>query len=520
MMVSSSPMLLLDSEVGSSAPLPCGWTWTTLGKIRLDLSKSLLPGKTPQQSFELYSVPAHEGGVPELKRGEEIGSNKRTVAEGTVLICKINPRINRTWVVGKHSSFPKIASTEWIPFFPVEGVYPKYLSAFGSTNAFRNHLASNVSGVGGSLMRVRPTVLDNYPFPLPPLPEQHRIVEKIEALFSELDKGIEQLETAQEQLKVYRQSVLKWAFEGKLTAEWRTMQNEKLKINNGQELLAQIKEERENQAKASGNPPNKRRAGKLKPIAPLTEKEFAELPELPEGWGWVKFGALVENFDGRRVPLSAKQRATFKGDFPYYGACDIIDHVKEYLFDGEFLLIGEDGANLLSKSRDLAFVVTGKFWVNNHAHVCQPVQFVDITYLEAQFNSLNLQAFVTGTAQPKLTQANLDKIPIAVCQNGEQHQIVQEIETRLSVCDKLEETITAGLQQSEALRQSILKKAFEGKLVPQDPNDPPASELVQRIKEEKANREADKVSGKKKGLRRTSSPANELVKRVKRKTAL
>ena len=98
----------------------------------------------------------------------------------------------------------------------------------------------------------------------------------------------------------------------------------------------------------------------------------------------------------------------------------------------------------------------------------------------------------------------LNSLPIQLIPIKEQHQILQEIETRLSVCAKLEETIAAGLKQSEALRQSILKKAFEGKLVPQDPNDPPASELVQRIKGEKANREADKVSGKQKGLRRAN----------------
>jgi hypothetical protein len=94
---------------------------------------------------------------------------------------------------------------------------------------------------------------------------------------------------------------------------------------------------------------------------------------------------------------------------------------------------------------------------------------------------------------------------------------VQEIETRLSVCDKLEETIIASLQQAEALRQSILKKAFEGKLVPQDPNDPPASELLQQIKEEKANRGADKLGAAKKGLRRAGEPASVLVERIKEK---
>jgi len=206
---------------------------------------------------------------------------------------------------------------------------------------------------------------------------------------------------------------------------------------------------------------------------------------MPEGWCWMKLGEITTNFDGKRVPLSKKYREAFKGAFPYYGACEIIDYVREYLFEGEYLLIGEDGANLLSRSKPLAFIVSGKFWVNNHAHVLQSRGGNLHKFIEHQFNSLNLNQYVTGTAQPKLTQANLEKIPFRLCSILEQHQIVQEIESRLSVCDKLEGSLKESLQKAEALRQSILKKAFAGKLVPQDPNDEPAEKLLERIRAEK-----------------------------------
>jgi type I restriction enzyme S subunit len=191
--------------------------------------------------------------------------------------------------------------------------------------------------------------------------------------------------------------------------------------------------------------------------------------------------------------LSSTFRQDFKGVFPYYGACDIIDYVKEYIFDGEYLLIGEDGANLLSKSKPLSFIARGKFWVNNHAHIVKTIDNVNIKYLNYQFNSLQINEYVTGTAQPKLSQRNLYKIPIALPLNlQEQNQIVQEIETRLSVCDKLNESIDQSLEKAQALRQSILKKAFEGKLLSQDELQTcrqqtdwePAAKLLEKVKKD------------------------------------
>lgn len=247
--------------------------------------------------------------------------------------------------------------------------------------------------------------------PLPPLKTQELIVSKIEELFSELDKGVEDLKKAQQQLKTYRQSVLKWAFEGRFT------------------------------------------------------NENVEDGVLPKGWGTLLFGDVVFNFDGRRKPLSRNVRINRQGKFRYYGATEIVDYIDDYIFEGKYLLIGEDGANLLSKNRPLAFLVEGKFWVNNHAHVIQTKDFLNIEYLNYYINSININKYVSGTAQPKLNQANMNKIPISYPVINEQEKIVQEIESRLSVADKLEENIKESLQQAEVLRQSILKKAFSGGLV-------------------------------------------------------
>ena len=264
---------------------------------------------------------------------------------------------------------------------------------------------------GTTVKGITLNLLNEIEFVIPDIKEQRVIVSKIEELFSELDKGIEDLKTAQQQLKTYRQSVLKWAFEGKLTNE---------NVKDG---------------------------------------------VLPKGWEIMKFGEVVNNYDGKRRPLSRIVRATRQGEYRYYGATDIVDYIDDFLFDGKYLLIGEDGANLVSKSRPLAFLVEGKFWVNNHAHIVQTKELLNIDFLSYYFNSLNLAEYVTGTAQPKLNQSNLNKIPIPIPKIEEQSKIVQELESRLSVADKMEESIAHSLLQAESLRQSILKKAFSGELV-------------------------------------------------------
>ena len=196
--------------------LPANWVTTTLGDVRQDNSKSIDPSKLPGQKFELYSVPSFSGGRPEIVYGSNIGSSKRIVDKDTVLLCKINPRINRAWVVGDYSDHPKIASTEWLGFSVVEGLFSNFLCYYLQQDAIRDYLAANASGVGGSLMRVRAATFSDYSLPLPPLPEQHRIVAEIEKQFTRLDASVAALRRAQANLKRYRASVLKDACEGSL----------------------------------------------------------------------------------------------------------------------------------------------------------------------------------------------------------------------------------------------------------------------------------------------------------------
>jgi type I restriction enzyme, S subunit len=184
---------------------------------------------------------------------------------------------------------------------------------------------------------------------------------------------------------------------------------------------------------------------------------------LPAGWKWVKLGEVTINFDGKRIPLSRNVRAERKGTFRYYGATEIVDYIDNYIFDGRFLLIGEDGANLLSKTKPLAFIVEGKFWVNNHAHIVKCQENYSIDFLNFYFNFLNINEYVTGTAQPKLNQANLNKIPVPLPPLPIQSKIVAQLESLLSELDNGTKQLRTAQAQLKTYRQAVLKFAFEGK---------------------------------------------------------
>ena len=138
-----------------------------------------------------------------------------------------------------------------------------------------------------------------------------------------------------------------------------------------------------------------------------------------------RFDEVTINFDKKRIPLSSAQREKRQGTFRYYGAQGVIDHVDDYIFDGTYLLIAEDGENLKSKKQNIAQVVDGQFWVNNHAHIVQGNEQCDTRFLCYLINSMDLSGYVTGSAQPKLSQANLNAVTLFLPTLAEQKRIVE-----------------------------------------------------------------------------------------------
>ena len=317
----------------------------------------------------------------------------------------------------------------------------------GIKNDYAYHFLSskyqdiNTRAKGSGTPHVDPYLLWNYDFSIAPLPEQRAIVAKIEALFSDLDQGIADLKKAQDQLKVYRQAVLKKAFEGELTKEWR----ERNDSNWQQHLLGNI-------VKVS--------SGK---------------------------GLTAKNMSG--------------SGFPVYGGNGINGYHSEYLFEDEKLIIGRVGVRC-----GVTHITQRKSWVTDNALVVQftePKEY-SLPFMKLKLQFENLNKLSSSTAQSVISGVKIYAYEISIPGINEQHQIVQEIESRLSVCDKVEKDIALAIERSRNLRQSILKKAFEGTLLSQEeratckaaPDYEPASVLLARI--ERSRNEKIKAEKKKK----------------------
>jgi type I restriction enzyme S subunit len=230
---------------------------------------------------------------PEILTGAKIGSTKQRVYEGDVLLCKINPRINRVWVVSKAHGPEQIASSESIIFRKTE-VEPHFLMHRLRESKFREELCAEVSGVGGSLTRARPQTVKALRISLPPAAEQRRIVAKIEALQERSQRAREALAEVGPLLEQFRQSVLTAAFHGDLTADWRVTHPN---VEPASELLHRIRVERRRlweqaelaKYEAKGQKPPKNWQDKYE------EPEIghdSDLPELPAGWLWCQLGLL------------------------------------------------------------------------------------------------------------------------------------------------------------------------------------------------------------------------------------
>ncbi|WBX93729.1 restriction endonuclease subunit S [Pseudoxanthomonas mexicana] len=200
----------------------------------------------------------------------------------------------------------------------------------------------------------------------------------------------------------------------------------------------------------------------LEAAAKLPETWLQELFEGSEAWPTHTLADLCENLDRLRVPITKSDREP--GDIPYYGASGVVDHVKGHLFDEDLLLVSEDGANLLARTYPIAFSISGKAWVNNHAHV---LRFSDSTtqeFVRLYLNSISLKPYVTGMAQPKLNQAALNGIPVPMPAVDVRAEIVRKAHQISAEAARAADNYIAQSADIAALRQSMLQAAFSGQL--------------------------------------------------------
>ena len=192
----------------------------------------------------------------------------------------------------------------------------------------------------------------------------------------------------------------------------------------------------------------------------LFQAELAECMRPKEGWEEKTLPDISENLDSIRVPVTKKNRT--EGKYPYYGASGIVDYVDNYLFDEDLLCVSEDGANLLMRTYPIAFPISGKVWVNNHAHVLRFKSLITQKYVEYYFSGLKLDEYITGAAQPKLTQKALNSIIINIPKTIDiQRSIVSGLDALSANIKKLEVVQRKTLAECDALKQAMLREVFE-----------------------------------------------------------
>lgn len=373
-------------------------------------------------------------------------------------------------------------------------------------------------GKGGAQPNISQGLLKAWPLKLPPLNEQRRIVARIEAMFDQIDHAVEALKTARKTLGLYRQSLLKTAFEGRLTTHWRAQNADKLETP--ETLLTRIRHEREARYKAALDDWQKalttwREGGEKgkKPAKPKRPKEFVGAATIPDDTTlitpneWIippmsdlgqTTGGLTKNQKRNALPIKAKYLRVAN---VYSNRLELEEIMeigvteeelqKTSLCKGDLLFVEGNGS-----IEQIGRVAVWDGRIPNITHQNHLIRFSPDGLLSSRFalyfmispygrKLIEAQASSTSGLNT-LSISKIGGLPTPICSPAEQTEITRILDTRLSAADALEAEIDAALARAEALRQSILKQAFSGKLVPQDPNDEPASALLECIKAEKA----------------------------------
>lgn len=474
--------------------LPDGWIVLPLAEAIQPRGEKVIPADYPAAKFiGMDHVESQTtrimGSVPAL----EMKSSAARFYAGDVLYGRLRPYLNKV----AQPNFNGLASAEFIVFPDtplVHSAYLKYRLNARDFVSFASHLNE------GDRPRVGFEQIGKFNLLIPPANEQKRIVAKIEELLSELDQGIESLKTARAQLKVYRQSILKHAFEGKLTADWRV--KNKSTLESIDKVIERI--------------PSHRRKNLDDPAG----SELGKFPELPLGWKYTRLGYFIDSIGAgksfkcdEREPNQeeigvAKVSAVTWGEYDEHESKTCLDSDKvrpEYFIKpGDFLFSRANtielvGACVIVKAVTKKVMLSDKTLRVNFGNL-DPYYF--LYYLRSQMGRNEIMGRSTGNQESmrNIGQDRIRNIIVPVCSPLEAGKITQEIQEKFSIIENMESTIEIELQKSEALHQSILKKAFSGQLVAQDPADEPASILLERIRAEK-----EKASDKKPKTKRRAA---------------
>jgi type I restriction enzyme S subunit len=464
--------------------LPKGWLCTQIQ----DISETTSGGTPSRKNKDFFS-----GDIPWLKSGELAdnlninsaeeaitpqaleNSSAKVIPNGSLLIALYGATVGKLGLLTIDAAINQAICA----IQPYQGVYPKYL--FWYLGTYRKNFL--YARKGGAQPNISQEIVRTALVPLAPTAEQLRIIAKVEELFSFLDAGVRSLRKVKTQLKRYRQAVLKYAFEGKLTEGWRKTHRDQM------EPTTRMLEQKEHQKN-------------VKTEGDSTENPLIDtstLPKLPESWVWTRLSDIAEKIvDGSHNPppkqamgipmLSARNILNNEIVFSkcrYISENDYREETRRAPIEANDVLltiVGTIGRSAVVKESMPKFTVQRSVAVIKSSVKAEYLSFL----FQSPFYSSYFVKNAKGTAQKGIYLNQLEELPIVLAPIPEQNLILGEIERQFSLVDKLQEAMELSSEQSERLRQSILTAAFDGELVPQDPNDEPAEKLLERIKEEKA----------------------------------
>lgn len=434
----------LVPDVEQPYRVPENWCWVTIQAINQYRSSTTNPTKQKDRLFELYSVPSSAYDYPEMIIGEDIGSTKQDVEKGDVLLCKINPRINRVWKVSKHTDNALLASSEWI-IIRNKILNTDYLMYCFRSPFFREFMLSSVSGVGGSLMRAQPKNVNWYPVPIAPLSEQQRIVDRIESLFAKLDEAKEKAQAVVDGFEDRRAAILHKAFTGELTAEWR-------KINNIE----------------------------------LKRWYTVKLEDIVSGFKYGTSEKSDYSFSGMpvlRIPNISENGIDFSD---IKNLSTITVEPEDQIHENDILIIRSNGSRDLVGKCALVPHLDREYAYASFLIRIKPSGRVYADYLVYYLNSADAKAQMFAKAKSSAGINNINtkelgsiimKLPIL----SEQKEIVSIVSRLLTVERQAKEAAEQVIEQIDAMKKSILARAFRGELGTNDPSEESAVELVKEI---------------------------------------
>ena len=427
--------------------LPDGWAWARLGVIcPYGENKAVSADLIDETAWilDLEDIEKETGVIKKYTTKSERNSvsNKYSFCKGQLLYSKLRPYLNKVVIATKDG----YCTTEILPLTFYGNIYSPYMQLFIMSPTFLTYV--NMISYGVKMPRLGTNDGKNAIIAIPPINEQKRIRDKFDIVAPLFDKIQNNLNNLNNEVTAIKSKILDLAIRGKLVPQ--DPNDEPASV-----LLERIHEEKEELIKQGKIKRDKMESVIFKgddnsyyeKIGDSVACIDAELPfEIPDNWCWARLNCISINYDSYRKPINSydrKNRVLGKSKdelYPYYGATGQIGFIDDFLFNGEYILLGEDAAPFLDKKAQKAYMIKGKSWVNNHAHILQSLVFPE--YLTNCLNSIDYFDYVYGTTRLKLTQENMNRILVPVPSIEEQCKIAQAINNLFVLIESIKASLS------------------------------------------------------------------------------